>query len=243
MYRFGFDHVVYRKRGYPVDFDSETIAICEAVKSFTMTSPSRVSALVESVRYVAARDIDGAFVECGVWRGGSAMAMMLALQQLSKTDRDFFLYDTFSGMATPGKEDVSWSGESAWKTFRRLKKSEHVSGWCLASLEEVQRNVKSTGYPFERIQFIQGKVQETIPRTAPEKISVLRLDTDWYDSTKHELEHLFPRLQPNGVIILDDYGHWQGARQAVDEYFASHNVQILLNRIDYSGRIGVKNLQ
>ena len=68
----------------------------------------------------------------------------------------------------------------------------------------------------------------------------MRLDTDWYESTKHELTHLFPLLSSGGVIIIDDYGHWQGAKKAVDEYFEENNIKILLNRIDYTGRVGIK---
>jgi O-methyltransferase len=79
-----------------------------------------------------------------------------------------------------------------------------------------------------------------LPEFAPECISLLRLDTDWYESTRHELIHLFSRISKGGVIIIDDYGHWKGAREAVDEYIRENNIKILLNRIDYTGRIGVK---
>jgi hypothetical protein len=90
------------------------------------------------------------------------------------------------------------------------------------------------------VRLVKGKVEDTVPKNAPEKIALLRLDTDWYESTRHELVHLFPRLLPGGVLIIDDYGHWQGARKAVDEYIAGNQVKILLNRVDYTGRIGVK---
>jgi len=74
----------------------------------------------------------------------------------------------------------------------------------------------------------------------PGKIALLRLDTDWYESTAHELKHLYPLLVPGGVIIIDDYGHWEGARKAVDEYITAEKLPLLLNRIDYTGRIGIK---
>jgi O-methyltransferase len=83
-------------------------------------------------------------------------------------------------------------------------------------------------------------VEDTIPASVPEQIALLRLDTDWYESTKCELEILFPRLVKGGVIIIDDYGCWQGARKAVDEYFNKNNIAILLNRMDDTGRIGIK---
>ena len=105
---------------------------------------------------------------------------------------------------------------------------------------ENEQNVFSTGYPKERIHFIKGKVEETLPKHAPGKIALLRLDTDWYESTAHEMTHLYPRLSENGVLIIDDYGHWQGARQAVDEYFARQEFRPLLTRMDYSARMLVK---
>jgi predicted O-methyltransferase YrrM len=107
-------------------------------------------------------------------------------------------------------------------------------------LADVQANLRSTGYPVERMRFVVGDVADTVPREAPERIAILRLDTDWYASTRHELEHLYPRLAVGGVLIVDDYGHWEGARLAVDEFLERTSAPILLNRIDYTGRIGVK---
>ena len=87
---------------------------------------------------------------------------------------------------------------------------------------------------------VKGKVEDTLPGHAPDHIAVLRLDTDWYASTKHEMEHLYPRLARGGVLIIDDYGHWAGSRQAVDEYLAEHGIHLLLNRTDYTGRMALK---
>jgi hypothetical protein len=115
-----------------------------------------------------------------------------------------------------------------------------TSVWCFSSIEEVKNNIATLNYPTEKVYFVKGKVEDTIPTTIPQKIAVLRLDTDWYESTKHELEHLFPLLVSGGVLIIDDYGHWEGARKAVDEYIEKNNLNILLNRIDYTGRIAIK---
>ena len=243
--RSGFDLVRYREdhsvqAAYPADFSAANIEICDAVKPYTMTSPARVNALIDAVHYIAANNIPGAMVECGVWKGGSAMAMMLTLRKLGDESRDFYLYDTYAGMSTPSDADVSFQGDKAHDTFSKLKISEDVSDWCLSPLEEVKQNVFSTGYNKDKIHFIKGKVEDTIPENIPQSIAILRLDTDWYESTKHEIIHLFPLLQPNGVLIIDDYGHWEGARKAVDEYISEINIRILLNRIDYSGRIGIK---
>ena len=103
----------------------------------------------------------------------------------------------------------------------------------------MKESVGSINYPAHKIHFIKGKVEDTIPEQSPEKIALLRLDTDWYESTKHELIHLFPRLAIGGVIIIDDYGHWQGARKAVDEYLAEHQIALMLHRVDVTARIGI----
>jgi O-methyltransferase len=245
IHRLGIDIVPYGEirpvtGTYPPDFSATNIEICEAVKPYTMTSPERINALIDAVRYVVANRIDGAMVECGVWKGGSSMAMMLTLNELMDANRDLYLYDTFSGMSAPSDADVSIGGRRAHEKFYSTKISVDASAWCLSPLDEVRENVFSTGYPKDKIHVITGKVEDTIPRNVPEKVALLRLDTDWYESTKHELTHLFPLLQPNGVLIIDDYGHWEGARRAVDEYISEQNICILLSRIDYTGRIAIR---
>ncbi len=239
--RFGFD--IVRSEGigtYPPDFDELSQEICKAVEPYTMTPPARVDALVAAVKYVVDNSVDGALVECGVWRGGSAMAMALTLKRKGIEDRDLYLYDTFAGMTAPGDVDVSISGKPAFDEFAKMRTSDDTSAWCLSPLDEVKMNLATTAYPSAKLHFIEGKVEETIPQNIPDKIAILRLDTDWYESTKHEMTHLFPRLQPAGVLIIDDYGHWKGSRKAVDEYIAENKIRILLNRLDYSGRIAVK---
>ena len=123
------------------------------------------------------------------------------------------------------------SDECVDRAGQANKKSEDSADWCFASLDEVKQNVIKTGYNTEKLHFIKGKVENTLPKYAPKQIALLRLDTDWYESTKHELIHLFPRLVSGGVLILDDYGYWAGAKKAVDEYFSQTKIQILLNRI------------
>jgi O-methyltransferase len=190
------------------------------------------------VEYVVARGVPGAIVECGVWRGGSMMAAALTLLRLGVTDRALYLYDTFSGMPPPSEADTTRSGVRAADLLAQEDEDSHI--WAIASLSDVRAAVLSTRYPEQRIHFVEGLVEETLPAEAAEEIAVMRLDTDWYSSTKHELEQLYPRLAPGGVLILDDYGHWQGARRAVDEYFAENQINLLLNRVDSTARIGVK---
>ncbi len=168
------------------------------------------------------------------------VAAALTLRECADESRELHLFDTFDGMSEPTQNDVSVDGKDANSLLGEQNKFDPGSAWCYATLDEVRAAMATTGYDMGRIHFIRGKVEDTIPEHAPHSIAMLRLDTDWYESTRHELEHLYPRLSPGGVLIIDDYGHWQGCRRAVDEYFGSRKIDLLLNRIDYSGRIGVK---
>ncbi len=214
--------------------------ILQRIKPYTGTSTERIAGLIRAVKYLTNNKIEGDFVECGVWRGGSMMAAMLTLLQLRDTSRHFYLFDTYEGMTPPTDKDMTYEGTSAASILANSEKKDGHGWWCIASLEDVQRNVFSTGYPKEKIHFIKGRVEDTLPAQAPQRIALLRLDTDWYESTLHELAHLYPLLCPNGVLILDDYGFWQGSRRAVDEYFAGQPFTPLLNKLDHSGRLVVK---
>ncbi len=210
-----------------------------------MTSVERLQALIDSVRYCVRGDVPGAFAECGVWRGGSVLAMILTLQDLGIEDRDIHLYDTFEGMTAPTEHDVPIEGPRALDTWQQAEHRNErawpeMFGPDVFDEEAVRSLLESTGYPREKLHLIRGPVEQTIPADAPETLALLRLDTDWYESTQHELEHLYPRLASRGVLIIDDYGHWEGARRAVDEYFESSPAAPLLHRIDYTGRIAVK---
>ncbi len=222
----------------PPDFDPATAAVVRTVAPFTMTSPERIAALREAVLHVCRHGIAGAIVECGVWRGGSMMAVALTLLELG-VHRDLFLCDTFAGMSPPADVDRDLTGRPAAAALAAEDRDTGTT-WAVGPLADVQANLRSTGYPPERIHYVVGKVEDTLPQAAPERIAILRLDTDWYESTRHELEHLYPRLAAGGVLIIDDYGHWAGARRAVDEFLARTPAAILLHRIDYTGRIGVK---
>ncbi|MFH1399124.1 MAG: TylF/MycF/NovP-related O-methyltransferase [Candidatus Woesearchaeota archaeon] len=236
---FGYKILPIHPKLHP-DMDREFRNIYDQCKHLTMTPIERMYSLYESVKYVEKAGIPGDFVECGVWKGGSAMVIALALQQLCSTNRKIFLYDTYTGMAQPTQEDKLIYGNL--KAINRWKKEKkrNYNTWCFSPLEEVKRNLFSTGYPRENLVFVKGRVENTIPLNIPQNIALLRLDTDWYQSTLHELKYLFPILEKKGVLIIDDYGHWEGARKAVDEYLMNKGVNILLNRIDYGCRVAIK---
>lgn len=241
--RFGIDISRYsppQPTRLDVDIDSRAVATIERVQPYTMTSPSRLFALIEAVRYVVRTRVSGDIVECGVWRGGSMMAAALTLLECGDNTRELHMFDTYEGMTPPTAKDVAFDGRDAGTLLGAADRNDPLSVWCRAPLDGVRGALASTGYDVQRMHFIQGKVEDTVPRYAPGSIAVLRLDTDWYASTRHELEHLFPRLVRGGVLIVDDYGHWEGCRQAVDEYLEAGSLKLLLNRIDYTGRIAVK---
>ncbi|GAA4904108.1 TylF/MycF/NovP-related O-methyltransferase [Mucilaginibacter defluvii] len=242
--KLGYDIIKPDKRlivdGLPADFDKSIIKTYKKVKPYTLTTPERIAALCNAVNYITENNIEGDIVECGVWRGGSSMAAIDTLVNNKDLSRNIYLYDTFEGMSAPTEDDKVLSGTSALELMNTSDKEDPTSVWCYSTIEEVQNNVRMLDYPDEKIFYIKGKVEDTIPATLPGKIAILRLDTDFYESTRHELHYLYPLLVQGGVLIIDDYGHWEGARKAVDEYIKQHKLPVLLNRIDYTGRIAIK---
>ena len=217
-------------------FENEFRTIYKKCLGLHLQSVERLYALYQSVVYISKNSIPGALVECGVYKGASLILASYVLQNLYDSNRAMFLYDTFEGWPLQGTRDSQiqlthnseGSARAPWGNASAL------------SLETVQQNIWKTGYPKENILFIKGKVEETLPKNIPDKIALLRLDTDGYESTYHELVHLYPRLSVNGVLMIDDYGHWQGAKDAVDQYFREKKMNLLFHRIDYTGRIAIR---
>ena len=225
----------------PVEATPEDAELIASLRSFTMTSAERLWSLLNAVRYVVNENIPGDFAECGVWRGGSVMAMAKELGSINVTDRKIWLYDTFAGMTEPTNNDIeAGTGVTASEMLSTTEIGDGNNVWCVAGRADVEANVRSTGYPFENFTFVEGDVALTLKSAVPDQISLLRLDTDWYESTRIGLEVMYPRLAVGGVCILDDYGHWQGARKAVDEYFEALGHRPYMHPIDYSGRVFIK---
>lgn len=224
---------------WPADFSDFTKNLCRSVADCTMTSKERIATIEASTRYICEQGIEGDFVECGVAGGGSIMAMALTLLDIGAAGRDLWLYDTFEGMPEPGEHDIGRHGTAAIVKYNQLRSGD-VSGWINIPLETVQRNVARTHYPDNRLHFMPGKVEESLPREAPDKVALLRLDTDWYESTKAEMDVLFSHVSEAGVIIVDDYYRWRGSRKAVDDYIRDHGIRIFWSRIDDHSVVGVK---
>jgi hypothetical protein len=206
----------------------------------SMTTMERLYGVYTSIEYIVRNSLPGDIAECGVWRGGSMMMAALSLRHFGDTtDRRLFLFDTFEGMPAPTDADFKFDGMRAEEKWTDLKQG-LGSDWNNAPFDLVKDAMASTGYAPDKIVLIKGRVEETLPVQAPERLAMLRLDTDFYSSTKHELNHLFPRLVAGGVLIIDDYGTGAGSQRAVTEYFIEQRTPMLLNRLDAAGRIGVK---
>ncbi len=219
---------------YLTDMEEDFLGIWERVQDYTMISVERGYSLYKSVEYVVSGGIPGDFVECGVWKGGACMLMALTLENLQEKNRKIYMYDTFSGMTKPTGEDViAWNGADVMERW----KNNGFSSWAVG-VETVREMVESVVSDMSPFVFIEGDVENTLDERVPESVSILRLDTDWYASTAKELEVLYPLLSRGGILQIDDYGHFKGARKAVDEYFAEK--PIFLSRIDYTGRQGIK---
>ena len=193
-------------------------ALLAKIAPYTMSLPVTQWALIQAIRNVEKRGVEGDFVECGVWRGGN----LIIARTLLNPGRKVWAFDTFEGMTAPSEHDSKFGSDlSADAKFRETTADGYVD-WCYASIDDVSRNLADTGCA-EGVKLVKGDVRKTLLDTAnlPEKISILRLDTDFYDSTKIELEALFPRVSEGGVVIVDDYGVWAGAKKAVDEYFGA----------------------
>jgi hypothetical protein len=218
-----------------IDKDPVFMDLYQQVMPYTMTSKEAVFALYTSVNYVLDRNIPGDIVECGVWRGGSSLLAALIMKARNIRDRQLYLYDTFRGMPTPTEFDVDKRGNTG---FEMMEKYGDDVGWCYALLDDVKAAFSAYNFDFA-INFIEGDVIETLPKIKPETISVLRLDTDWYESTALEFDLLYPRLSTGGVLIVDDYGCWAGSRKATDDYFKKVPPP-MLTRIDKEVRLGIK---
>ena len=225
----------------PVELNSSEREICKYIMAerLTMVSWERLWTTVMACKYAVDRGIEGDFVECGVWRGGNALAAA-EIFKLYKSDKRVWLFDTFKGMTAPTSEDIRASdGESAKNQYLADQKETH-NDWCYASIEDVRQNFANRGLT-SNINFVEGDVCQTLDAaTLPNKICVLRLDTDWYESTKRELEVLYPKLSIGGCLIIDDYGYWSGSKKATDEYFEKNSNRPFLQYTDDTGRVAVK---
>ena len=213
----------------------------KSIENYSMCPPASHWSLIQSIKYISKKNIVGDFVECGVYKGGNLILMNHFMKNLN-LNKKIFAFDTFEGMSEPTIHDKDLKDNPADKTFDNYKDRDEK--WCYGSLEEVKKNLERYDENYQNnFSFIKGKVEDTLKKinNLPEKISLLRLDTDFYESTKIELEVLYPRLSRGGILIIDDYGHWKGSQKAVDEYLGLKNNFYFLHRIDYATRLLIKD--
>lgn len=223
---------------FPVETSLFERQLISKATRYSMTGIVRMWALIQAFNHVQENNILGDYVECGVWQGGN-LILLSQLQESIGANRTIYGFDTFSGMTTPTHYDVDYRGNLAGEVMQRVTKIDgEKSIHALASLALVKSNLHENNA--KNIKLIEGDVAVTLSelKNLPEKIAILRLDTDWYESTKVELETLYPLLEPGGVLIIDDYGHYSGARKAVDEYFKGTGVW--MHYVDYTCRLIVK---
>lgn len=250
IYEAGFTLVKHKEVNYLQKdfFDAETweLEIMNKVSEFTMLSHEKIFNLISGVQYIVKNNIEGAIVECGVARGGAMMSVANTLNKFNIKDRELYLYDIFYPGMPPGcSNDKTADGKDATQPLKEAgiiyDKTDTADLQKKCTLKGVKKLLSYTNYPKEKIIFVKGMVEDTIPETIPDKVSILRLDTDFYKSTKHELEYLFPKLQRGGILIIDDYGILKGSKKATDEYLQKNGISLFLNRVDNSGcRVGVK---
>jgi hypothetical protein len=225
-------------RGLIPELDNDAENLMGAARGLSMTAPLAQWELIQAIRYIEGKGIPGDIVECGVWRGGNLVIAGLLRQRMG-FDRQIWAFDTFAGMTPPSPADFKVREDiDVRKKFASLDRDEY-NEWCLASEEEVLQNFESR-VGNRDLRTVRGPVEETLthPQNLPEWIALLRLDTDFYESTKAELEILYPRLSSGGVLIIDDYGEWAGARKAVDEYFEGQPVW--LHYVTHTVRLMIK---
>jgi len=226
---------------FPIEFSEPDKYITRYVmeRELTVVGKENLFSTVMACKYVSEANIPGDFVECGCYRGGNGIVAADVFQRYSQ-DRKIWLYDTFAGMTRPGQHDFSnHDGSPVLGHFLNLQRETH-NEWVYASLPEVRNNFENAGFLDDNVKFIQGDVLETLKaaNNLPDQIAVMRLDTDWYESTKIELDALYPRLSVGGILVIDDYGHYAGAKKAVDEYFK--DMRPYFQYIDYTARIAIK---
>jgi hypothetical protein len=232
---------------YPIELTEDEKKLIDYVveNNLTRVSRERLFATLMSCKYVLQNNLDGDFVECGVWRGGNSI-IAAGIFKMYNSCKKVYLYDTFQGMTAPTEvdtrlgEDGSAAKEALDTTELDKNKKWTMNIWCYASIDDVKANFSTLDLLSENVVFVQGDILKTLDTTIPDKISVLRLDTDWYESTKKEMDVLYERIVRNGVLMVDDYGYWAGSKKAVDEYFEKNPPRPFLQYIDNTGRLGIK---
>lgn len=245
--KFNFKIIKIEKQNlsylYP-EYSKKELKIITNAKLYTMTSYQNLNFLIRSFQHVINNNLEGDFVECGVWQGGNVILLKNLMTEYKIMRKQIYAYDTFEGMTKPTAidKDIRFKQEKASDLMKKNLKSLNTHNiHCYYPIDKVRKNILNNCKDIKNIKLIKGDVLKTllVKDNIPNKISILRLDTDWYKSTKIELEILFPKLVKNGVLIIDDYGDFLGCKKAVDEYFKNKKFNIF--KIDSGARMLIKS--
>ena len=225
-----------------VELNNNDKKLINLAQTYSMTPQIRIFNLLQSLRYLKNKKIDGDYVECGVWKGGNIILFKKFIEDEDENSKKkIYAFDTYEGMTEPDKNDYDISSNIPADILLKGDKAKRTNIWGICNLENVKKNIQSCVNSTENIKFIKGPVETTLNDTSnlPDKISLLRLDTDWYNSTKKELDVLYDKVMPGGIIIIDDYGHWGGSKKAVDDFFL--NKYVWMHYVDYACRLIIKD--
>ncbi|WP_440613970.1 TylF/MycF/NovP-related O-methyltransferase [Candidatus Pelagibacter sp. HIMB1748] len=224
-----------------VELSKKDDELINLVKNYSMTPKIRIYNLLQALRHIKIKKIEGDYVECGVWKGGNILLFKKFLENEDSSLRNIYAFDTFQGMTDPDENDIEISSKDTATKLLQKDKNKKTNVWGICSLDQVKKNISKHTKDLRNIYFVKGAVEKTLNenKNIPEKISLLRLDTDWYQSTKKELEVLYKKVSIGGIIIIDDYGHWGGSKKAVDEFFSDKFVW--MHYVDYACRLIIKD--
>ena len=193
------------------------LSLIVQVRDHTMVDVPRLKLLYDLTKELDSQGIPGDLVTCGVYRGGSS-AVLAGANRKSDVQRNSWLFDSFEGLPEPTQRN----GFEAQETYHK--------GWCTASEDEVRQLFACLGFMNSNVHIVKGWFQDTLPFAPIRQIALLHIDADWYNSVSICLTTLFDRVRPNGVIVLDDYGTWEGCRNATNDFFSARNLDLALLR-------------
>lgn len=227
------------------DYEEEALEQIDIIRKNTMLPSIRLISLYQQVVFCEKNETDGCFVECGTWKGGAVGLMALGNQNYGKKRRHIHLFDAFQDICEP---DETMDGEKAiketkkWSSGKKSGKLRPLTGFydSIGGPGTLEENIilleQTIGYDPQYIHYHEGWFQDTLPNDAGEisDIAILRLDGDWYESTKICLDFLYDKVVSGGFVIVDDYGHYEGCKKAIDEFIQKNNLKVFLNHIDYT---------
>jgi len=225
----------------PIEATEDEIKLIKEIKNYTMNGSLRIWALIVAFKSILQNNIEGDFVETGVWKGGNLILIQKLIEKYDIKEKKIIGYDTFEGFPKGTNFDKDFKNVNAEDYFLSKDNVENSDSFnSSVSINDVKRNFNDNSKINNNLILIKGKTQESLldEKNIPKKISLIRLNTSFYESTKIELEILYPRLQKGGYLIIDDYGFWQGSRKAVDDYF--NDKKIALHFVDHTCRIMLK---